>query len=63
MSKSLVYMETKEKNRSYVKSVKSGQILFGDKHEAQALNEGNAIRIQTFLTKTLGNGFIEPDDR
>lgn len=63
MSKSLVYMETKEKKRNYVKSVGSGQITFGEKDEAQAMSEGNAIRIKSFLIRNLGNGFMEPDDR
>lgn len=63
MSKSLVYLETKEKKRNYVKSVSEGQILFGEKAEAETFGEGNANRIKTFLIKNLGNGFIEPDDR
>lgn len=63
MSKSLVYMETKEKRRNYVKSVGSGQITFGEKAEAQALSDTNADRIKTFLIKNLGNGFVEKDDR
>lgn len=63
MSKFLIYMETKEKKRNYVTSVGSGQILFGEKTEAQAMSEGNANRIKTFLIKNLGNGFTEKDDR
>lgn len=63
MGKSLVYIETKNQKRNYVKSVGNGQITFGEKEEAQAMGEGHAIRIKTFLIRNLGNAFMENDDR